>query len=93
MNTTIKFALSTAAVFVLSGAAFADEVVQLGFAGTQGSPVSFVRRTPETNSVAVYQNGAAIGRSARHERKHSKFVSRPAGYYGNDSTSYYTGGR
>ena len=93
MKTTIKFALSTAAILMLSGAAFADEVVQLGFAGTQGSPVSYIRRTPQTTSVAVYQNGARPADSVRKNHKHSRFVSRPAGYYGNDSTSYYTGGR
>jgi hypothetical protein len=90
MNTKTKFALSIAAVFMMSGAAFADKVVQLGFAGTQGGPVSFIKRTSQTTSVAVSHNRHGIANSALSAQDRGQVVWHTTGPFGNSGGVTYS---
>jgi len=90
MNIKSKFALSIAAILVMSGTTFADELVQIGFAGAQGGPVSFVKRTPQTTSVAVYSNRHGIAKPAPSDREDSQVVWHTTGPFGNNGGATYS---
>jgi len=96
MNTKSKFALSIAGILLLSGVAFADELVQLGSITGEGGPVSYIKTTPQKTSVAVFKNRHGIaGSTARSsEQEPGKFVQYGAGTFGeNGPVSFFTGGR
>ena len=98
MNSKNIFAVSIAAILSMSGAALADELVQLGAIGGRAS-VSYIKRDPEKKSVAA--NGSRQGTagtagasgSVRSEKAPGKLVAHTQSVNNGVTVTYYTESR
>jgi hypothetical protein len=89
MNCKNKFAVSIAGVLLLSGAAFGDELVQLGPVGGRAS-VSYIKRDAPKKSVVVNGDRQGGAGSPRSEQPHGKLVSHSRYVSNGVWVTYYT---
>jgi hypothetical protein len=89
MNIKNKFAVSIAGILLMSGAAFGDELVQLGPMGGRAS-VSFIKRDPDKKSVAVKGDRQGVAASARSEPAHVKRVLHTQSVNNGITVTYYS---
>ena len=105
MNSKSIFAVSIAGILLMSGAAFADELVQIGPMGGRSS-VSYIKRDPEpkkktvaVNEKSVPVNGDRQGHAAsapapaRSEQPHGKLVAHTQSVNNGITITYYTESR
>jgi hypothetical protein len=92
MNCKNKFAVSIAGILLLSGAAIADELVQLGPVGGRAS-VSYIKRDAPKKSVAVNGERRGGAGSTRSDQPHGKLVAHTQSVNNGVTVTYYTESR